>query len=253
MFGTLVVQLISNFTGGGLIVNHSGQTKTFKFDGLQGSVNFHYTAFYADCMHEIKEVTAGYRFCLVYNLIYNGVGSTPAPVDNRRIVNDVVSAIRYWDATKYHGPTKMVYLLIIEHKYSQAGLSFKALKNRDRAVSRILLEAQEQVDFDVYLAHVIVEQTWIGAKGGDDLYEERAVAENFVSPHGELIHRTLLLGTSMIVPRALFEFVYPDREHAEDTGNQGVEVEKLYHRTALILWPSKMRIWMPEFNSMADK
>lgn len=253
MFGTLVVQLISNFTGGALIVNHSGQTKTFKFDGLQGSVDFHYTAFYADCMHEIKEVTAGYRLCLVYNLIYSGVGSTPAPVDNRRIINRVVSAIQDWekDATEDYGPTKMAYLL--EHKYSQAGLSFKALKNRDRAVSRILLEAQEQVDFDVYLAHVIVEQTWIGEKWGDDLCKERAVAKNFVSLHGELIHETLRLGMSVIVPRVLFKLVCPDKEHAEDTGNQGVEVEKSYHWTALILWPSTMRLSMPGLNSIADK
>ena len=67
MFGTLVIQLPSDYSGGELIVKHRGEEKVFSFSGLQGSTNFHIAAFYADCQHEIKKVTAGNRLCLVYN------------------------------------------------------------------------------------------------------------------------------------------------------------------------------------------
>ena len=39
---------------------------------LAGATGYHYAAFYADCWHELREVTRGYRRCLVYNLIHRG-------------------------------------------------------------------------------------------------------------------------------------------------------------------------------------
>lgn len=62
MFGTLVVQLPSTFRGGELVVRHNGQQQVF---GAQargvGDASLSYVAFYADCEHEVKPVTQGYR------------------------------------------------------------------------------------------------------------------------------------------------------------------------------------------------
>ena len=47
---------------------------TFDFSGLNGMTRFH-TAFYADYLHELCEVTKGYRMCLMYNRVYSGDGA----------------------------------------------------------------------------------------------------------------------------------------------------------------------------------
>jgi predicted 2-oxoglutarate/Fe(II)-dependent dioxygenase YbiX len=67
MFATLVIQLPSQYTGGELIVKHKGQTHTF--DHSNDHLGMFYSAFYADCEHELKPVQSGYRLCLIYNLI----------------------------------------------------------------------------------------------------------------------------------------------------------------------------------------
>src|SRR5207237_1120219 len=68
MFATLVVCLPSRHEGGTLIVRHDRESKEVDFGGAQGEFKVQYAAFYADCRHEIKPVTKGYRVCLVYNL-----------------------------------------------------------------------------------------------------------------------------------------------------------------------------------------
>jgi len=137
MFGTLVIQLPSTYTGGVLKVSHGGKTIDWDFtneeqvqknqkqqqekeieeedvlatrkrgdkqpakkkqkrattrkqkqqedeekeDEQAGSnnassssssstLNAHYAAFYADCLHCVEPVTSSYRLCLVYNLVY---------------------------------------------------------------------------------------------------------------------------------------------------------------------------------------
>ena len=152
MFGTLVIQLPSDYSGGQLIVAHHGKEETYDFSGVQGCVTSHYAAFYADCIHEIKEVTKGYRLCLIYNLLYKGSGSLPSTVNNQPLVDEVVSSMKQWnnEAVNAQGPVLMAYLL--EHKYSEASLSFRGLKNVDRAVGDLLIRAQEEVNFELHLA-----------------------------------------------------------------------------------------------------
>ena len=61
MFGTLVVQLPSNYSGGQLVVSHHSESKVFDFSGPTGWSGFRYAAFYADCQHEIRPVINGHR------------------------------------------------------------------------------------------------------------------------------------------------------------------------------------------------
>ena len=77
MFATLVVGLPSRHEGGTLVIKHNGQTKKVEFGGHDSEFKTQYAAFYADCQHEIKPVTAGYRICLVYNLAIAGRKKQP--------------------------------------------------------------------------------------------------------------------------------------------------------------------------------
>ena len=147
MFGTLVIQLPSDFEGGQLNVCHQGKQTTFDFSGIEGMVSFHYAAFYADCQHELCKVTKGYRLCLIYNLVYTGAESCPRPADNRVLIDEVVGAMRQWGGDG-SGPPMIAYAL--GHKYSEANLSFRGLKNVDRAVADVLRNAAKEAGFDLY-------------------------------------------------------------------------------------------------------
>lgn len=72
-FGSLVIALPCAFSGGELVVRHSGNTVKFDWGSNTSAVS--YAAFYSDCEHEVLEVTAGHRITLTYNLyVTRGVG-----------------------------------------------------------------------------------------------------------------------------------------------------------------------------------
>lgn len=239
MFGTLIIQLPSNYSGGQLAVYHQSKSMEFDFGGPAGYNNFHYAAFYADCQHEIKPVTEGHRLCLIYNLLYRGSGECPAP-DNSQF-STIVSSMREWSESP-DDPLMMTYLL--EHKYCEYSLSFQLLKNKDRAVADILTLARKEVEFDLYLAQVILVQNWSANEDDyieDDLNEESAKAEHLVSLNGHIV-RSIDIDEECFVPKDFFYSIEPDKEDFEDTGNEGTTVDKQFKWAALLLWPSKNRM-----------
>ena len=74
MFGTLVINLPSKHTGGELVVSFEGVKEVVAFAESAENYKISYAAFYADCDHEIKPLTSGYRICLVYNLVQQKSG-----------------------------------------------------------------------------------------------------------------------------------------------------------------------------------
>ena len=68
MFGTLVIVLPSEHSGGELVVRHGSEEVTLSLDNDETS-QIRFAAFYADCEHEVKPITGGNRVCLVYNLV----------------------------------------------------------------------------------------------------------------------------------------------------------------------------------------
>jgi Rps23 Pro-64 3,4-dihydroxylase Tpa1-like proline 4-hydroxylase len=69
MFGTLILGLPSRQTGGELLVRFDGKQESINFADATNNFKIPYVTFYADCEHEIKPITSGYRVCLVYNLV----------------------------------------------------------------------------------------------------------------------------------------------------------------------------------------
>ena len=68
MFGSLVVCLPSEFTGGALVTRHQGRKVTFDWSS---STTTHWAAFFSDVEHEVLPVTSGHRITLAYNLHYS--------------------------------------------------------------------------------------------------------------------------------------------------------------------------------------
>ena len=248
MFGTLVIQLPSDYSGGKLIVYHHGKKSEFDYSGPGSCSNCYFTSFYADCQHEVEMVTKGYRLCLIYNLMYQGLDECPTPADNQAQVSAIVSAMKQWqeDIESNDCPDMMTYLL--EHKYCEVSLSFRLLKNGDRAVADVLAQAKAEVDFDVYVGHVQITEQWSALHFGYGRYEaqdccdESIQANHLESCDGKHTVAKIDIYKESFVPQNFFNTIDPDEEEFEEaTGNEGATVDKQYNWTSLFLWPVRKR------------
>lgn len=143
MMATLIITLPSDFSGGEFRVSHQNQTLRSRGSRKHLSV----VAFYADCPHEARPVTAGYRVVLTYNLM---LPETSAP---QRLPEQSVQAVadaltRHWNTPapsrwahdrERPAPDRLVFLL--DHEYTQRSLSWKRLKGVDRPRALALREA----------------------------------------------------------------------------------------------------------------
>lgn len=74
MIASLVVGLPSTFSGGAMLIEHHGESVVVR--GSSSKLSF--TAFYANCRHEVRPVTHGYRVVLTYNLRLEGKAQSAA-------------------------------------------------------------------------------------------------------------------------------------------------------------------------------
>jgi 2OG-Fe(II) oxygenase superfamily len=76
MAGTLVASLPSAHTGGELVVEHGGQSVTYRAP----TEDLSFVAFYADCRHEVRPVKSGYRVTLTFDLLPDLGGRPGVPL-----------------------------------------------------------------------------------------------------------------------------------------------------------------------------
>ncbi|MCY4673878.1 MAG: 2OG-Fe(II) oxygenase [Bacteroidetes bacterium] len=248
MIATLSLSLPTLGEGGELAICHGDQETVFNMSAREPS-ELPYAAFYSDCLHEARPVTKGHRISLVYNLfIRSGKKWTGAP-DYTKLTDKVKACLADW---KDHGKTdKIVWLL--DHSYTEDGLSFDTLKGTDAAVARVLGEAAENAKCDMHAAVVYIRETgdpeidYDPAWGGEpmigstitELYAREEHLENWVArdgshpPFGELS-----IADGELIPLDALEDVDPDEEELEDyMGNSGPTLDLIYRLAALVVWP----------------
>ena len=76
MFGTLILQLPSEFTGGDLVVRHGGEEVVVAMAQAGAATSCVFAAHYSDCEHELREVTSGHRLALVHSGQHDLFGAT---------------------------------------------------------------------------------------------------------------------------------------------------------------------------------
>lgn len=267
MVATLVVNLPSEHEGGELIVRHDGRRKMVRFGGPK-SLDLRYAAFYADCEHEVKPVTSGRRLVLTYNLT---VAKAAREADDGPAAA-VAEVLGPW--AREEGPDGLPPRLavLLDHGYTQAGLSLDALKGADRARAGLLFEAARRSGCDAFLALVTLHETGMGEddsgggyrgryeswdddedsdededEGGPytmvEVYEEELTAGHFRDAEGRAweIGAVPLLKREVVSDEEMGDDE-PDREEFEGyTGNAGMTLERWYHRAAVVLWPSASR------------
>ncbi len=262
MVATLVISLPVAGTGGELVVRHRDRETTVDMLTDEPS-ELVYAAFYADCEHEIHPVTEGYRVCLVYNLVVEEGRSVPTKAPD---YGTKVAAIADELDARFRDPesaAKLVWML--EHDYSEAGLSFRTLKNTDSAVGRVMMEAARRAGCVLHAATVHIEEhasvIWYGGwehetedvdESDYDLVETVdslrwldgwVCADGMSAEYGKL---ELCDGELMRADELADE--EPDSHRLfEATGNEGASVERLYRRAALVVWPQaeSMKVLAP--------
>ena len=167
MFGTMVVQFPSQYSGGAIAVRHAGVEREFDMGGKDSSAlhDFYHVAFYADCKHEIREVTDGSRLVAVYSLCWNQTGSPPpAP--------SIETALQLKEPLK---KVKRCVGWILEHQYTPASLSkygLLALKGKDRVIAASLVTAGELIKQEdpsfVSTVHIVQAQRDDHDEAGDE-------------------------------------------------------------------------------------
>lgn len=138
MFGTLVIGLPSKHTGGELVVSFEGVEEIADFSQQSGDYKIDCAAFYADCDHEVRPLTSGYRICLVYNLIKQKAGNKIQLTSVETYIEKLTKIFR-----EQGGNTKP-HIILLGHQYTPENFLADHLKLNDRARAEVLLRAAQK-------------------------------------------------------------------------------------------------------------
>ncbi len=258
MFATMVLVLPSNHGGGELVVRHAGREAALDLHPEEPS-EIGFAGFYADCVHEVRPVTTGFRINLVYNLRFIDKSRPLNAPDYRAEQARAAGALRGW-AGAADEPDKLI--LPLEHAYTPAELSFGALKGADAGAASVLLEAAAEADCDLHLALVSIEETGTaehtayfghGSRNRDrgeesfevsEVYDRALILSEWRRPDGGSAgFGDFPFTEDELCPPDAFGDLEPDEVHFhEATGNEGASFERTYRRAGFVLWPVARRL-----------
>ena len=275
MVGTLVVSLPSAHTGGELVVEHGGESVTYRTSKEELS----FVAFYADCRHEVKPVKSGYRVTLTLNLLADGEagaqGAGPvADLAHCLTEHFTTPAVRRYGGADLGPPNRLVYLL--DHEYTERGLNWNRLKGVDAERAALLHAAAERAGYQAVLALAEVKETWDAWPSDEDprddydYYDDEdeddeedydGASRDRGSDHddyqlNDLIDDEITLGwwtspdgtggepVSLHIPDSEVCATTPSvnltpyqSEYEGYMGNYGNTLDRWYRRAAVVVWP----------------
>ena len=281
MVATLVATLPSFFVGGELIVEHQGERQVFKGD----SEKVEFVAFYADCLHAVEPVSEGHRVSLTYNLVLEPDSVSEA--ESTTVEAALAEALdayfttpppvsRWWREEKGASPDPPPdrFVFLLDHEYTEAGLSLGRLKGNDRARVQGLQAAADALDCKTALAQVTVRENWHCTVAydpyyrysrsrhrswsrGEDGWEESADTRDspddyelvdLIDSEAALTRRRIGDGKleTVDIPLAsdTIGLLTPTSElepYASEyegyTGNAGSTMDRWYRRAAFVVWP----------------
>ena len=251
MVGTLVVSLPSVHTGGELIITHGGRSETYR-PVSRDKIGF--TAFYADCVHEVRPVRTGRRVTLTFNVLVSGKPDA-AQTDPDDELADLLrehfrtAPLPRWSGDTRPAPNRLVVLL--DHEYSERGLSSGLFKGRDVDWVARLREAANRAGCVTAVALAEIQQTM-------DARRSRGWDDDGTYVVGDLINDEMTLGWWQVANGTAGEKIslgFAESELCAVTpiaklkpyesqyegymGNYGNTVDRWYRRAALVIWPQE--------------
>ena len=191
MMGTLVITLPSRFEGGAMVVEHHDQQVTFRDSGRALT----FVAFYADCHHQVRAVTEGYRVVLTYDLSFSKAGNRRIALPTSDAIDAVEHQLRRFFQTRplpaWSGgepeepPDRLVYLL--DHQYTRRSLGWNRLKGVDAVRAAAFLEVARRLDCEILLALADVHEVW-GCEEEDGYGQSGRRTGRWSNPNGYREH-----------------------------------------------------------------
>jgi hypothetical protein len=260
MVATLVLVLPGVFQGGELIVRHDGQEIIIDFGAKKDcAYKTHFAAFYADCEHEVAPLKAGFRLCLVYNLVLKEAKGPVTAPRNTMLIEKSTKLLKNWVAgTDRAILPKLVFKL--DHRYTKHGLAWDSLKGLDRAKAFILKEAASKAGCVANLAELTYWEQGYGeqldyrqhrryrqgnsATTADSIYEMNEIYETSLtaklctnSETTKTPFAELEISEDEVVPPGGLTDIKPEEQFEGYMGNYGDTLDRWYRHAAIIIWP----------------
>lgn len=250
MFGTLIIGLPSTHTGGELCIRFNGDEETVDFSVAASDYMIPYIAFYADCEHEIKPVTSGYRVCLVYNMIHTS-GSNQSPIsvfsDQIEEMSSLLSGLDSADRT-------FPQAILLGHEYTPENFSLSALKHHDRPRAEALFLAARKAGYFAKLGLLTryemgaleaeYDYNWEYKEDGDvemgEIYETSTSITHWGEDRMPTLGEINIADEAILSQKTIGEGEPTETEEEWFTGNAGMTLEYWYHYGAIVLWPIQM-------------
>lgn len=260
MIATLVVALPSAHSGGELVVTDRGVSKAYAASRSELAL----VAFYADCHHEVLPVRTGHRITLTFNVLLDEDTrpEQPGPVDQAAALlgEHFRTRIRrpYFDRDE-EPPGRLAFLL--DHEYSQRGLSANRLKGEDARRAGLLVAAAEAAGYETVLAQTEIQETWnaepshwsyggrydedvddyddedVDDVGLSDLIDNSTVLTWWADPESRGEVRLALDDEEVCSATPSVHLAAYHSEYEGFMGNYGNTVDRWYRRAAVVVWP----------------
>ncbi|KAG9518309.1 hypothetical protein KCV07_g5717, partial [Aureobasidium melanogenum] len=253
MFGTLVVSLPSAHWGGAVVVSHNRQRC------LLQTHNHEYLVWYSDVLHEVQEVTSGYRWVLTYNLVQADFEHFNSTASAEQKLRGILTEWNKISKNASGEADRIIYQL--DHKYTDASIRLQTLKGSDLLKAQRLFSVGNQMGYALYLAslekqvHGSAESGYHGYRsryddeeeGSDgefhaieDVLEESLTLTRVVDPDGLVVITDLAIEEEDILQEEPYEDRDPDEHEYEGwTGNAGATSTHWYKDSALVLVPNE--------------
>ncbi|KAJ4303129.1 hypothetical protein N0V90_002021 [Kalmusia sp. IMI 367209] len=234
MFGTLVICLPSEHTGGEVHLVRGGKTSILE-TAKRSQYDLSTLAWYSDVEHEIKPVASGYRLVLTYNLLQDQrmPRQTASMLDESHA--RLEKLLRTWNKELYF-IDKLIYPL--EHQYTEASLSLKSLKGRDAAKARYIESLCTKNGVFWFLGRM-TKQTSEDSRYEHEDEDEGLSLDWIVTPAGEKLSLGIVdVSEDQMLADA--DDLYAGRDadsedEGEFTGNESMPSTFRYRDTVLIL------------------
>lgn len=249
MFGTLIIGLPSRYTGGELVVSFEETKEVIDFSANAADYKISFAAFYADCDHEIKKVSSGYRVCLVYNLIQQKAGKKIAPETVDAPAERLAAIFKKQQQARNTNPN----IILLGHQYTPENFDLKRLKLNDRYKAETLLLAAKKAGY--YAKLCLVTSYLAGMPEADDQYygygyddedvEDAEMAEVYDESISIEFWMKDGLPTLSTVPFEEDDLIASFNRNEDEPvakelsgymGNYGPDLEYWYHYGAAVVW-----------------
>jgi hypothetical protein len=237
MFGTLVVCLPSEHTGGEVHLKHNQKQQVLQ-TSESSAHELSALAWYSDVQHEIKPVLSGYRLVLTYNLIQNQTAPRQTAAAQDANHEKLRKLLQTWNRD-FSDQDHLIYPL--SFKYTEESLCQSNLKGVDAAKGRYLDQVCATEGIYWFLGHTVKQKEQdcygYGGYGGGNGDDDKHSFKRITVPDGRRIQLDMSYvdEDALLVEEGRYDGDPDSEDEGEYTGNENMPATQRYHDSVIVL------------------